>query len=171
MHENIRRNTIRYFAWLPAIFVAAAIFFFSAQPADLSTEVSDGVTTVLLKGAEIVGLMEISPKRMQELCELLATPVRKTAHVMEYMILHGTVLFALYYGNAGMRGKRWLKWAYLLTVFYACTDEFHQLFVPGRAGMILDVIIDSIGVSIVTWILFLVRNRLYSGEKEDRWTR
>ena len=31
-----------------------------------------------------------------------------------------------------------------LTAFYACTDEFHQLFVPGRAGLLSDVLIDSL---------------------------
>ena len=31
MHET---RLIRYIAWLPALFVAAAIFYFSAQPAD-----------------------------------------------------------------------------------------------------------------------------------------
>ena len=30
--------------------------------------------------------------------------------------------------------------------FYAGTDEFHQLFVPGRSGQITDVILDSCGV-------------------------
>ena len=28
---------------------------------------------------------------------------------------------------------------------YACTDEFHQLFVPGRDGNFRDVIIDTSG--------------------------
>ena len=29
---------------------------------------------------------------------------------------------------------------------YAITDEIHQLFVPGRSGMIKDVFIDSLGI-------------------------
>ena len=32
----------------------------------------------------------------------------------------------------------------LIRAFYACTDEFHQLFVPGRAGLLSDVLIDSL---------------------------
>jgi len=35
--------------------------------------------------------------------------------------------------------------AWLLTSAYAATDEIHQLFVPGRAGMVADVILDSCG--------------------------
>lgn len=36
-------------------------------------------------------------------------------------------------------------WAWLLTIAYAATDEFHQSFVPGRGDSIVDVGIDSIG--------------------------
>lgn len=154
MHENLKGNEIKYFAWLPAMFVAAAIFYFSAQPADVSTELSDGVTTMLLRVAEALGLLELSPKVVYELCEALATPVRKAAHVTEYMILHGTILFGLYQWSEEFCGAKWLKWAFFMTVFYAGTDEFHQLFVPGRAGRVTDVLIDSIGVAVVTWILW-----------------
>ena len=41
-----------------------------------------------------------------------------------------------------------------MTVCYAATDEFHQLFVPGRAGMVTDVLIDSIGVTVMTWFIW-----------------
>ena len=38
---------------------------------------------------------------------------------------------------------------------YAASDEIHQLFVSGRAGMISDVLIDSVGV-LVGWGVFVV---------------
>ena len=37
------------------------------------------------------------------------------------------------------------KIAAIFAVLYAASDEFHQLFVPGRAGSIRDVIIDGTG--------------------------
>lgn len=132
--------------------IAAVIFWFSAQPAQISTEMSDGVTKAILWAAETVGLFERSPETVYRLCGLLATPVRKTAHITEYMVFHGAVLYAL--RRWGMDGKKWLAYAFVITVLYACTDEFHQLFVPGRAGRITDVIIDSTGVLIITWILW-----------------
>lgn len=157
MHKNQKWNVIKYLAWLPAIIVAAAIFYFSAQPANVSTEMSDGVTKLLLQGAETLGLLELSPELVYDCCEWLSTPVRKKAHVTEYVILHGTILFGLYYGTTEFRGEKWLRAAFLLTVLYACSDEFHQLFVPGRAGLLTDVLIDSIGVTVVTWILWRKR--------------
>ncbi len=33
-----------------------------------------------------------------------------------------------------------------LSLCYAASDEFHQLFVPGRGGSIRDVAIDAIGI-------------------------
>ena len=41
MHDKTNVRFMRYIAWLPALFVAAAIFYFSAQPADVSTEMSE----------------------------------------------------------------------------------------------------------------------------------
>ena len=154
MQKDQRLKILRYTAWLPAIVIGAAIFYFSAQPADVSTEMSDGVTMLLLKIAETLGLLELSPELVYELCEKLATPVRKCAHITEYMILHGAILFGLYHWSDTMRGKQWLQWAFAMTVCYAATDEFHQLFVPGRAGMVTDVLIDSIGVTVMTWLIW-----------------
>lgn len=34
----------KYLAWIPALVIMTAIFWFSAQPADVSTEMSDSVT-------------------------------------------------------------------------------------------------------------------------------
>ena len=42
--------------------------------------------------------------------------------------------------------RRLLCTAFPLGVLYAASDEFHQLFVPGRAGRVSDVLIDSSGV-------------------------
>lgn len=146
----------KYLSCLPAIFMMAAIFWFSAQPADVSSEMSDGVTRLLLSAAEALGLMELSPERVYELCVILSTPVRKCAHITEYAVLHATILYAL--SQWKVEGKRRLKLALAVTVLYACTDEIHQLFVPGRAGMVTDVLIDSVGAAVITAVLW-VRNR------------
>lgn len=155
MNQDWKGKAKRYLAWLPAVVTAAAVFYFSAQPADVSTEMSDGVTTLLLQIAEMLGLLKLSPDLVEELCVRLSAPVRKCAHITEYLILYSTVLFGLYHWDDRMRGRRWLKWALGITVLYAASDEFHQLFVPGRAGRISDVCIDSIGVAIVTRCLWI----------------
>lgn len=41
--------------------------------------------------------------------------------------------------------------------FYACTDEFHQLFVNGRSGQLLDIFIDTLGAIFGVAILILLQ--------------
>ena len=56
--------------------------------------------------------------------------------------------------------------AIVLTALYASTDEFHQLFVPGRSGQVRDVLIDSCGAAIgvlIAWGLI----RIYSNRELD----
>jgi VanZ family protein len=44
----------------------------------------------------------------------------------------------------------------LLIVFlYACSDEYHQSFVPGRTALFSDVCIDTAGGTIGLFILFI----------------
>lgn len=142
----------KYFAWIPAIGIAAAIFFFSSQPAEASTELSDGVTRILLAAADKMNLFHAAPGQLYELCVLLGTPVRKCAHITEFAVLHLSLLFALKQWN--LEGSRWLKTAFFLTAAYAATDEFHQIFIPGRAGRITDVMIDCIGAAVITAVLW-----------------
>ena len=50
--------------------------------------------------------------------------------------------------------------------FYAITDEIHQMFVPGRAAMIKDVVIDLAGAMIGAGMFLLIRY-LYKRRKEN----
>lgn len=49
--------------------------------------------------------------------------------------------------------------SFLSTILYACSDEFHQLFIPGRAGQIRDVCIDSTGALIMILIIYFIFKR------------
>ena len=64
--------------------------------------------------------------------------LRKIAHVLEYAIL-GALLY---------RAAAHEAWSVALGAIYAASDEFHQAFVPGRAGSITDWVIDLGGVII-----------------------
>ncbi|MBB1503242.1 VanZ family protein, partial [Candidatus Saccharibacteria bacterium] len=44
----------------------------------------------------------------------------------------------------------------LLSFLYACTDEIHQIFVPGRSAQFRDVLIDTLGASFGTLIAYLI---------------
>jgi VanZ family protein len=65
--------------------------------------------------------------------------VRKASHVTEYAILFALARWAT--------GADWR--AFLIAVLYACSDEWHQSFVAGRTGTPTDVLIDSIGPTLL----------------------
>ncbi len=66
--------------------------------------------------------------------------VKKLSHMLGYVLL----VQAYLHGIGKSRPKAALI-AWLLTIAYAATDEFHQRFTPGRGSSIIDVGIDSIG--------------------------
>jgi VanZ family protein len=68
--------------------------------------------------------------------------VRKCAHFIEYMIL---ALFVLNVLKLYFNMKQVIVITVTFVFLYACSDEIHQLFVPGREGAIRDVIIDTCG--------------------------
>lgn len=63
----------------------------------------------------------------------------------EYAILMLTFIYAFKNNNI----KHYITYSLLFTVFYACTDEFHQLFVENRSGNIIDICIDSLAAFLV----------------------
>ncbi|HEY9790725.1 MAG TPA: VanZ family protein [Candidatus Obscuribacterales bacterium] len=81
----------------------------------------------------------------------LNVPIRKFGHVTEYGIL-----FTLAY-NAFRRGG---LPAFLFSLIYACSDEWHQSFIPGRTATIYDVAVDSVGMLIAWGLIVVIRSRL-----------
>jgi VanZ family protein len=101
------------------------IFYLSNQPAEDSTQLSDSV----LSKIEFLGI---------SVSELF---IRKTAHVCEYILL--AFLLSNTFYNFSV--KHWYLFSPFIASLYACSDEIHQLFIPGRSGEVLDVIIDTSG--------------------------
>ena len=142
----------KYFIWLFPLAVAVMIFCFSSQHAEESSNLSNFFVQIFLNARAKLGLF---PKFSDaDLLSVFSTLVRKGAHVTEYIILCTSFLLAFWV--SGIRGK-WRNIAsFAMTFGYACTDEFHQLFVPGRAGRFTDVLIDSSGALVLSIIVLLV---------------
>jgi VanZ family protein len=67
------------------------------------------------------------------------SPMAKILHFTEYALLG---FLALPYMSGS---KQPLLYAMVFCAAYASSDEFHQLFVPGRHGSPIDVLIDTAG--------------------------
>ena len=53
-----------------------------------------------------------------------------------------------------------------MVLLYACSDEIHQTFVAGRSGEVLDVLIDTIGGSLATYLYYIIYKRRRLNEQE-----
>ncbi len=119
------------------------IFWFSAKPADESADMSQSVGH--LAGELFVrDFQEWKPQEQDAFAERIDHFVRKSAHAAEYVVL-GFLLGGMY-ASWGLRGKKHFFVTAGSGILYAATDEFHQLFVPGRSGQLSDVLLDSCGV-------------------------
>lgn len=120
--------------FIPAILFMIVIFYFSSQPGD----VSDGKSLFIVNIIKTMGFRgPVDVDRANFL-------VRKLAHITEYTIL--CILFVRGFLKSNYR--RSVLYGGIMSLIYAMTDEIHQIFVPGRAGKAMDVVIDSIGILI-----------------------
>ena len=85
--------------------------------------------------------------------------LRKLAHLSEYAIFY-MLLYGSFSGGQDFswRGRKALA-ALAIAAIYSLSDEFHQLFVPGRGSSIVDCGIDSAGAT-AGMLLVYVRARL-----------
>ncbi|HVO32731.1 MAG TPA: VanZ family protein [Elusimicrobiota bacterium] len=67
---------------------------------------------------------------------------RKCAHVFVFAVLARLIARAVT-GSTFWPWKRIFTVSLVLTFLYACSDEYHQTFVPGRVGCLHDVLIDT----------------------------
>lgn len=122
-----------YFKWILVLAWMIVIFLFSNDPAAVSDEKSGFV----LKTLNALGINLNS--YFGELANFI---VRKAGHFTEYFLLYA-LLFNALQDNSSLRQS--LIISLIITFLYACSDEFHQIFIPGREGKFRDVLIDTSG--------------------------
>lgn len=127
------------------VFWMAVIFWFSSAPADESGRMSLSAGRLAAR-LLVPGYEEWSPRRQDAFAEQIDYPVRKTAHAGEYAAL-GMLMYSTVSGYFAWSRKRRGITAWLAAAAYAASDEFHQLFVPGRSGQISDVLLDGAGAA------------------------
>jgi VanZ family protein len=86
--------------------------------------------------------------------------VRKAAHCFEYAVL-GALLFAGFFNSS--RIAKTVSSTFAAGVLYAISDEVHQHFVPGRTARFADVVIDTAGISIAVFVMWMFTHRRNAG--------
>ncbi len=131
------------------------IFAFSAQPAPQSSQISGSVGLRIAEWQNNFFRLNKNKAELYEQAESMQLFIRKGAHMGEYALL--AFLLCLHLSCYPINGRKLALPVIGITAGYAATDEFHQLFVPGRAGRFSDVCIDSLGgiLGLLFWLILL----------------
>ena len=127
------------------------IFLLSNEEAVKSSKKSDGL---IIKSVELFTGKSLSDQEKEKVLKYLVFPVRKGAHLSLYLIL-GILVISLLREYMVINTKLVLL-SLLICFLYACSDEIHQLFVPGRSGEVRDVLIDTLGACLGVSFYYLV---------------
>ena len=128
---------IRYF--IPAIIWMIFIFIMSHTNGNDSSNQSNFIAQIILRFINVD-------------LNILTFIIRKIAHMSEYAIL----FLLIYYGlHKAIKYQYKLLISLIISILYACSDEFHQIFISGRSGQFKDVIIDTTGMIIMLSIIYL----------------
>ena len=136
----------RKYLWGLVILYLMFIFGNSLQTGEVSGSLSRRI-------AEAVVQLFKSFKIVVSDFDLLHLMIRKLVHFTEFLVLG----FLVQWVNSRqplMADKKHVFFLFLLAGF---TDEFLQLFVDGRAGMLMDSLIDSSGYVLSWGIVMLMK--------------
>jgi len=130
----------------------AVIFSFSLQPGEVSGDISGSFLRKVLEWFA-PGVFEQLETMPQEQLELWHTVLRKCAHFTEFAVLGVLCSLTLLQTKVSRRGLSAMAFCFAV----AASDETLQLFVDGRAGRVMDVMIDGtgalVGIGVVAFLL------------------
>lgn len=154
------RTLLKPLSFIPAILLMMMIYHFSAQPADVSSQLSYKVSYKIVETADYVFETNLDYWQMDSWAQRIHGVTRKLAHMTEYFALAIAVSFPLYV--YGVHGILLMLLAGMICVGFAAGDEYHQSFISGRSPSVRDVGIDSFGIF---WGIILVRIIGWTGRK------
>ncbi|MGH4050239.1 MAG: VanZ family protein [Clostridium sp.] len=135
---------LKHIDWILVIGWMVLIFLFSSQPG----EVSSGNNKFVIYMFNLLGL---------DLNNIFGTMsdfiVRKAAHCTEYFILY-ILLYRAIKADKDASIKVFIS-SILIIFLYACSDEFHQSFVPGRGPAFRDVMVDTCGGLLAFLVMYI----------------
>ena len=143
------RKWTKHIAIVLLILQCAVIFSFSTQNKKESSVGSERITNRIVRQ---LGGDEKSVGMRQKMKRETEVVVRKSAHLFLFTILG---FLAYLSAKIYLKNKQFL-WSTIFCLAYAISDEIHQALVPGRAGLVSDVLIDMAGSIIGISLLFVI---------------
>ena len=166
MNETTARKTAFVIFAVLTVLWAAFIFSRSAKNSEQSGSESQQFTETIVK-IIAPNYEALSEEQKTAVVDSLDAVIRKLAHMFIYAVLAVLSSCALLARRHTEKPKNKLLQSLIFCILYAVTDEFHQLFVPGRAGMIRDVFIDSSGAIIGLLFVFTTYTAVLKCRKSE----
>ena len=162
MSKRSKLHMAFYFWAFASLVCMALIFLASAQPAEASGELSGGLTDFVF-GTPWRWFAPYGYEMPEGLFVALETFLRKAAHLFNFFVLGFCVANAVRFLSSRRKVVFWVS--FLWGSVYGALDEFHQTFVPGRAGMWQDWMIDTAGAFLGVWVVlrFIMRKEKLCG--------
>lgn len=135
-------------AWCITIFRLSGMNSESSNGA--STGIVEKAISKVLDATNAAGITDAYPdeEKLTKAAAFVNAPLRKVVHATVYFVL---TLLLLTIGRVIFGSRKYLLTcviAILLCFAFAMTDEYHQTFVEGRTGQMLDVMIDTAGACV-----------------------
>lgn len=137
------------------LIIAIGWMFGIYKLSSMNTENSNGKSTDIialfiedtLEVTNEYGITHSNPSvsKLARASQLINAPMRKVMHASVYLVL---AFFIILVTNIILNNRHYwvaLSITIILCVGFAISDEYHQTFVNGRTGQILDVFIDTVG--------------------------
>ena len=151
-------KVLRIPLWIAVVLWMALIFSFSMENSVESAESSGGFIRTLLETFDR-DFLALSYAEQHAEIESLSYFVRKSAHFCIFGMLGILVTSAV--STHGFTPKKTALFSLGICAIYAVSDEVHQYFVPGRACMFRDMLIDTCGaacgIAAVSFLIYIVR--------------
>lgn len=151
-------KVLRIPLWIAVVLWMALIFSFSMETAAESSESSGGFIRTLLETFDR-NFLSLPYADQHAKIESLSYFVRKSAHFCIFGMLGLLVTSAV--STHGLSPKKTAAISLGISALYALSDEVHQYFVPGRACMLRDMLIDTCGaacgVAVISFLIYIVR--------------
>lgn len=158
-------------AWIVTVIWMYQIFKFSAETGDESS----------FRSAQLIIFLQT--KFNIDFIDVVF--IRKAAHVLEYALLSILIYISTAFSNRIIKldirseerlihlkndNEIYILISLWISSLFAILDEYHQLFVQGRSGSIIDVCIDAIGIVIMLLIIKIVTSIKYlTLEKKNKF--
>ncbi len=142
LNKTLKIKLLRMVFWSATVAIMLVIFFHSAKNATQSTAASDPIAQAVYS-VIVPDETVITVEQRIEIMDKIQLFVRKSAHFLIYAALGFSFFASLTTHFVTLKNKFILSQVF--SSAYAASDEFHQLFVEGRAGTVKDVLLDSAG--------------------------